>query len=246
MGTDSIITLFFLIVAALIFLNLRSVLGKRTGNERPPFDPFSRNKDDAPRSGPVSSSDDDKVITLPRRTTSPSSEEAQQVPVDARYADIDTFAPPGSPLNIGLRQIFDGDQSFSPRQFVDGARAAYEMIVMAFAEGDRKALRNLLSNEVYEGFNTAITEREKAGETIKSSFVGIEKAEITAAGINGSEATVTMKIVCQLISATFNAAGEVIEGDADTVAEVKDQWTFARDTRSRDPNWKLVSTQAQG
>jgi predicted lipid-binding transport protein (Tim44 family) len=245
MGTDSIITLFFLIVAALIFLNLRSVLGKRTGNERPPFDPFTR-KEDNGRPGPVSASDDGKVITLPRRTTSAAPDETPQTQVDERYAEIDGFTPAGSPLNDGLRQIYDSDPSFSPRQFVDGARAAYEMIVMAFAEGDRKALRNLLSNEVYEGFNTAITEREKAGEKVKSSFVGIEKAEITAAGINGTEASVTMKIVSQLISATFNAAGEVVEGDADAVAEVKDQWTFARDTRSRDPNWKLVSTQAQG
>lgn len=242
MGTDSIITLFFLIVAALIFLNLRSVLGKRTGSEKPPYDPFTRK--DVDRSAPTPS-DDGKVITLPRRTTSASGD-APSAPVDSRYEEIDNFAAPGTELNTALRQIFDADPSFNPKQFVEGARAAYEMIVMAFAEGDRKALKNLLSNEVYEGFNAAITAREKAGEKVKSTFVGIEKSDMTAATINTTEVTITMKIVSQLITATYNAAGEVVDGNADTVAEVKDQWTFARDTRSRDPNWKLVSTQSEG
>jgi len=242
MGTDSIITLFFLIVAALIFLNLRSVLGKRTGSEKPPYDPFTRK--DAERPAPTAS-DDGKVITLPRRTTSAAPADIS-APVDSRYEEIDNFAAPGTELNSGLRKIFDIDSSFNPKQFVEGARAAYEMIVMAFAEGDRKTLKNLLSNEVYEGFNSAITEREKAGEKVKSTFVGIEKADMTAAAIEGTEVTITMKVVSQLISATYNSAGEIVDGNADTVAEVKDQWTFARDTRSRDPNWKLVSTQSEG
>ncbi len=243
MGTDSIITLFFLIVAALIFLNLRSVLGKRTGNEKP-YDPFTRK--DADRPIPTAT-DDGKVINLPRRTA-PTSATSPDAPVsaDARYEEIDNFAAPDTKLNKGLRQIFDTDPSFNPKQFVDGARAAYEMVVMAFAEGDRKTLKNLLSNDVYEGFNSAITAREKAGEQVKSTFVGIEKADMISAEIDGTEATVIMKIVSQLISATYNAAGEVVDGNAETVAEVKDQWTFARDTRSRDPNWKLVSTQSEG
>jgi predicted lipid-binding transport protein (Tim44 family) len=244
MGTDSILTLFFLIVAALIFLNLRSVLGKRTGNEKPPYDAFPR-KDADQRSAPVPTpTDDGKVITLPRRNTSAAPVEAP-APVDSRYEDIDNFALPGTELNTALRHIYDSDPSFNPKQFVDGARAAYEMIVMAFADGDRKALKSLLSNDVYEGFNAAITEREKAGETIKATFVGIEKCEMSAASMDGTEVTITMRIVSQLISATYNAAGEVVDGNPDTVAEVKDQWVFARDTRSRDPNWKLVSTQSE-
>jgi predicted lipid-binding transport protein (Tim44 family) len=246
MGTDSIITLFFLIVAALIFLNLRSVLGKRTGNEKPPYDPFTR-KDTEQRPVPTpTASDDGKVITLPRRTTSSAAPAEAPVAADSRYEEIDNFALPGTELNTALRKVYDIDSSFSPKQFVEGARAAYEMIVMAFADGDRKTLKNLLSNEVYEGFNSAITEREKTGETVKSTFVGIEKSEMKAAAVDGTEVTITMKMVTQLISATYNAAGEVIDGNADSVAEVKDQWTFARDTRSRDPNWKLVSTQSEG
>ena len=121
---------------------------------------------------------------------------------------------------------------------------AYEMIVMAYADGDRRTLKNLLSREVYDGFVAAISEREGRAEKVQSSFVGIDRAEIANAGMKGTEAHVTMRVVSQLVSATRNAAGEVIDGDPETVAEVKDVWTFARDTRSRDPNWKLVATEA--
>jgi predicted lipid-binding transport protein (Tim44 family) len=121
---------------------------------------------------------------------------------------------------------------------------AYEMIVMAYADGDRRTLKNLLSREVYDGFVAAISEREGRAEKIQSSFVGIDRAEIAHAEMKGSEAHVTLRVVSQLVSATRNAAGEVIDGDPETVAEVKDVWTFARDTRSRDPNWKLVATEA--
>lgn len=240
MGTDNIITLFFLIVAALIFLNLRSVLGKRSGTEKPPFDPYSRDQRDLDtKSQPA---DDGKVITLPRRDQ----QSQPQAEAPSRYEIIDDFAKPGTPLNDQLRKVYDADPSFDPKQFADGAKAAYEMIVQAFAEGDRKSLKTLLSNDVYQGFDQAITAREKAGETVKSTFVGIEKAEISNAAMDGSEVTITMRIVSQLISATYNAAGEVVDGNADTVAEVIDSWSFARDTRSRDPNWKLVQTQSEG
>lgn len=239
MGTDNIITLFFLIVAALIFLNLRSVLGKRTGSEKPPFDPQSR--DQRTMDGQSQPADDGKVITLPRR-------DQQQSPTEAfnRYQAIDEFVPAGTDLNDKLRKVFDVDPTFEPRQFADGAKVAYEMIVQGFAEGDRKSLKTLLSNEVYQGFDQAISAREKAGQTVKSTFVGIEKADIIDARLDGSEVTIVMRVVSQLISATYDAAGEVVEGNADSVAEVIDSWSFARDTRSRDPNWKLVQTQSEG
>jgi predicted lipid-binding transport protein (Tim44 family) len=241
MGTDNIITLFFLIVAALIFLNLRSVLGKRTGSEKPPFDPYSRDqRDQRPVDGQRQSADDGKVITLPRRD--------QQAPMEStnRYELIDDFVPAGTEMNDKLRRVYDVDPTFEPRQFVDGAKVAYEMIVQGFAEGDRKSLKTLLSNEVYQGFDQAISQREKAGHKVKSTFVGIEKAEISDARLDGTEVTITMRIVSQLISATYDSAGELVDGNADSVAEVIDSWSFARDTRSRDPNWKLVQTQAEG
>ena len=223
-------TIFFLVAAVVIFVQLRNVLGRRTGNERPPFDPYSRRteaKDEAAQG--------ENVVSLPRR---------KGAEPENAYAAIDAFAAPGSELNRGLRAIHDADPSFEPKTFVEGARMAYEMIVMAYADGDRRTLKNLLSREVYDGFVAAISEREGRAEKIQSSFVGIDRAEIASAEMKGTEAHVTLRIVSQLVSATRNAAGEVIDGDPETVAEVKDVWTFARDTRSRDPNWKLVATEA--
>jgi len=232
MGSNDFITLFFLVAAVLIFLQLRSVLGRRTGNEKPPRDLYT------PRDavGP-DSPDAGKVVTLPRRDAA--TEE------DDRFAAIDAFAPAGTSLNESLREINKADASFNPKEFVNGARMAYEMIVMAFADGDRKTLKNLLSREVYDGFDAAITERESKGEKVKSTFVGIDKAEIASTEIKGTEVQITVRMVSQLISATYDKADKLIDGDAENVAEVNDLWTFARDTRSRDPNWKLVATESE-
>lgn len=223
-------TLFFIVAAVVVFLQLRAVLGKRTGNERPPFDPYSgsrREKLDAQAS--------DNVVTLPRR-------KAEQ---ERDYSSIDKIAPANSSVNTGLRAIKDSDQAFDPKEFIAGARMAYEMIVTAFNDGDRKGLKNLLSKDVHEGFSAAINDREMRGEKIQSSFVGISKADIVDAEQKGSEALITLKVVSQLISATLDKDGNVVDGDKDAVSEVKDVWTFARDVRSRDPNWKLVATEAE-
>jgi predicted lipid-binding transport protein (Tim44 family) len=159
-------------------------------------------------------------------------------------ADIDALAPVGTPMNRALRDIRERDASFSPSPFVDGAKLAYEMIVLAFADGDRKTLKNLLSREVYDGFVSALDEREKRGEKVQSSFVGIKDARIVGAEIKGTEANLTLRIASEIITATIGRDGAVIEGDPETVTEVTDVWTFARDLRSRDPNWKLVATEA--
>jgi predicted lipid-binding transport protein (Tim44 family) len=224
-------TIFFLIAAVVIFFQLRNVLGRRTGNERPPFDPYT-----AGRTRESDKAAQDNVVSLPRRKGEPAPEV---------YADIDAVAAPGTDLNRGLRTIRDADPSFEPKSFVEGAKMAYEMIVMAYADGDRRTLKNLLSRDVYEGFVSAISEREQRAEKIQSSFVGINKADLVSAEMKGSEAHVTLRIVSELISATLDKSGAVIDGDPETVAEVKDVWTFARDTRSKDPNWKLVATEAE-
>ncbi|MBB4191033.1 putative lipid-binding transport protein (Tim44 family) [Rhizobium aethiopicum] len=232
MSSNDFITLFFLVAAVLIFFQLRSVLGRRTGNEKPPRDLYS------PRdAAPPEAADAGKVVTLPRRDATADDED--------RFSAIDAFAAPGTPLNESLRALNKADPSFSPKEFLNGARMAYEMVVMAFADGDRKTLKSLLSREVYDGFEAAIAEREARGDKVKSTFVGIDKAEITHAETKGSEAQITVRIVSQLISATYDKADALIEGDAENVAEVNDLWTFARDTRSRDPNWKLVATESE-
>ncbi len=226
-------TLFFLVAAVVIFAQLRSVLGRRTGNERRPHNPYARFKpgedqDNAPA--------EDNVVSLPGR------DKALEA---AAFEMIDAYAKPGTKLNKGLREIRKADAGFEPKSFIDGAKMAYEMIVMAYADGDRRTLKNLLSREVYDGFIGAISEREDKGERVQSSFVGVNKADIIGAEMKGTEAHVVVRIISELISATLNKSGEVVDGDPETVAEVKDVWTFARDTRTKDPNWKLVATEAE-
>ena len=228
-------TIIFLTLAVVIFLKLRSVLGQRTGRERPPYDPYSAR--DA-----VRSATNDNVVTLPGRggTDSPQKPIETAEPAE-RWKGI---ADAGSPIASGLDAVVREDKAFDVKHFVAGARAAYEMIVLAYAEGDRRTLKNLLAREVYEGFEAAIRERENKDETVETRFVAIDKSDITGAELRGRTAQVTVRFVSQLISVTRDSSGNVIEGNAERVTDVTDVWTFARDLSSRDPNWKLVATEA--
>jgi predicted lipid-binding transport protein (Tim44 family) len=232
-----IYTIIFLALAVFIFLRLRSVLGQRTGRERPPYDPYSAR--DAVRSPAT-----DKVVALPPRAAeaSPRPVEAPPAPAAERWKDV---AESGSAVAAGLDAIVGADPDFDARHFITGARAAYEMIVTAFAGGDRKQLRNLLSREVFDGFDAAITERERRSETVETRFVSIDASTITAAELrNRSTAQITVRFVSKLVSATRDRAGAVIDGNAEKVTDVTDVWTFARDIASRDPNWKVIATEA--
>jgi predicted lipid-binding transport protein (Tim44 family) len=116
------------------------------------------------------------------------------------------------------------------------------MIVLAFANGDRRALKDLLSSEVYESFDAVIKDREKHEQKTETRFVSIDKAELVSAEARDRAAQLTVRFVSQMISVTRDKAGTIVDGNPDKVADITDVWTFARDTTSRDPNWKLVGT----
>ncbi len=224
-------TLIFAALAIFGVWKLRSVLGTRTGAEKPPFDP-------AARRAPAPVNDGSNVVRLPGAAN-----DAAAAPVaDAeRWKDI---AAPGSAIAVGLDAIVRQEPRFEPQGFLVGAKSAYETIVTAFARGDRKTLKGLLAKEVYDGFEQAIAEREKRGEKAESNFVSIDKAEIVGVDVKGKAAQVTIAFVSQLISAVRDAQGNVVDGSADAVSEVNDVWTFARQLGSRDPNWLLVATES--
>jgi predicted lipid-binding transport protein (Tim44 family) len=229
-----IYTIIFLALAVFIFLRLRSVLGQRTGRERPPYDPYSA-RDSLRGSG------NDNVVALPGRNTEAIPKPPESPEPSERYKGI---AEDGSAVAIGLDAIAREDKGFDVKHFLAGARAAYEMIVTAYAEGDRRSLKSLLSREVYDGFEAAIKERESRGETAETRFVSIDRAEITTADARGRNAQMTVRFVSQLITVTRDRQGAVIEGNSEKVTDVTDVWTFARDLSSSDPNWKLVATEA--
>lgn len=226
-----IYTVIFLVLAVFIFLRLRSVLGTRTGNERPPYDPYARRE--AQQAGP-----NDNVVTLPPRTDSPLDPPA---PAAERFKGA---YEPGADVEKGLTDIAGVDPSFDAHVFVQGARSAYEMIVTAFASGDTKTLKPLLSKDVYESFASTIADRERRGEIVETTFVSIDKAKIRGAELVGSNAEVEVRFSSQLVTVTRDKAGAVVDGDPEKVVEVVDIWAFARDVGSRDPNWKLVRTES--
>ncbi|MFQ5955042.1 MAG: Tim44/TimA family putative adaptor protein [Kiloniellales bacterium] len=207
----------FAALAAFLIFRLRRELGKRTGHQgqRPDARLPPRSREEPEEAAA------DNVLQLPDR-----SEEL----------------PPDSPLGAGLTQIQVHDSNFEPDSFLSGAKAAFEIIVGAFAAGDRTALRPLLSGEVYDDFAGAIEARFEEGEQTETSVVGIKSADIIEAGMEGRDAVVTVKFVSDQTNVTRNRDGKVIGGHPERIVEVTDIWTFQRDTRRRDPNWSLVAT----
>lgn len=243
-GQISLLTLLSLIVAVVVIFKLRSVLGRRTQDDEARIDKQIRARQAAEQAAAAQ----DKVVALPRRpgevpAGAAASPEATVANAEARMKE---FAAGDTAIEKAMMEISRADPSFDPNHFVDGARQAYEMIVTAFAEGNRKVLKDLLSKEVYEGFVEAIADRESRAEQIDQSFVGINKINLVEADFKGGTAQLTVKFVSQLISATRDRSGVVIAGDAQRIKEVTDIWTFARDVGSRNPNWRLVATQPQG
>ena len=230
-GFFDIYSIIFLVIAVVIFMRLGSVLGRRTGNEPTPYDTRMKS--------PPAGARNDNVVSLPPRERGP-----VPAPAARDLEPLARHAAPGTALHEGLVAIAQAAPEFDPDHFLVGAKAAYEMIVTAFAEGDRATLKNLLAPDVYEGFVAAIAEREGRQERSELTFVGIEEAKITLAELDGTMTRLAVRFVSELITCTRNKAGEVVEGDPAEVQTIRDAWTFARDVTSRDPNWKLVATEA--
>ena len=208
----------FAMVAGFLVLRLRSVLGRRTGNERR-RDLFPR------RAAPAADNNVTTLVEPEKRITKPAG--------DASAADE---------VAEGLNRIRRADSSFDPAHFIEGARSAFEMIVAAFAKGEKAELRPLLSDEVFQRFSVAIDERVDAKETLETQIEKLDKVDIVEAGLAGRTAQVTLKLVSHQINVTRAMDGSIVDGDPEHPIEKTDYWTFARDTRSSDPNWVLVAT----
>jgi predicted lipid-binding transport protein (Tim44 family) len=243
-GQIDLFTLLAMIVAVIAVLKLRSVLGQRTDEDDARIERKAREEIRNPATAGAQS---DKVVTLPRRDREePASAEAR---IDTAEADerVREFAKGDETVADGLFAIRKLDPDFDPGAFVAGARQAYEIIVTSFGEGNKKALRDLLSKDVLDGFTAAINERDARGERIEQNFVGINQADILEAEVKNGVANITMRFVSQLITATRDRAGTVVAGDPTKISDVTDIWTFSRDistARARaNPNWRLIATQ---
>ena len=206
-------------IAGFIAFRLYSVLGRRTGHERAPEEPPVGLPEAARvKQAPAK----DNVISVPERGSAQSA--------------------PASLLSRALMDIKLADRSFDDVRFTQGARAAHEMIVTAFAKGDRETLRPLVNDDVYGAFESAIKGREERGERVDFTLAALKSARLSGAEMKGRTAEVTMTFESDVILAVYDPNGRLVEGDAKAPNQVTDIWTFARDTKSRDPNWTLVAT----
>ncbi|MCL6607689.1 MAG: Tim44/TimA family putative adaptor protein [Geminicoccaceae bacterium] len=216
--------LFFAVVAVFIAARLRSVLGRRTGHERP------RPPRIQPQPAPATGETAENVVPLPDRR---------------RGAEEPAIAAEAGPaLKDGLTRIRLADPSFDLDSFLEGAKVAFAMIVEAFAKGDKATLEPLLAPPVFASFAAAIDERQRLGRTLETELVALRGAEVAGAVLEGRLARVTVRFTSEQINCTRDASGAVVEGDPSAVETVVDLWTFQRDVTSRDPNWALVETRS--
>lgn len=206
------------IIALFVILRLRSVLGTRTGFEPTQVvAPKAANKADKPTFDVIEGGIDRDI---------------------ADHVDID------SPAGKALAHMKKAEPSFSVTEFIGGARQAYEMILIAFEEGDRDGFRPFLSDEVYDSFDAVIAQREKAGLSVDATFVGLREIKLEEAEYDwrSKEGELTLSLVAELTAVVTDADGNVVEGDKAKVKRQKDVWTFAREMGSDDPNWTLIAT----
>ncbi len=231
--------IFFALIAIFIILRLRGVLGRRTGHQR------QRHPDRFARAEKPGEESRGEVVHLPDRRW-PEGEPAEGGAAD-RARPADSSPPPEEDeaavrLRTALEQIGRADRDFAPRRFLEGAQAAFEMVVEAFAKGETPVLRPLLGDDVYDEFAAAIRDRMAAGHTHETTIVALDKVEILGAELRGSAARVTVKFVSQQVNVTRDREGSAVDGDPSLIERITDIWTFARNTRSADPNWALVET----
>ncbi len=228
------LTFVFIGLALFVAWRLRSVLGQKTGTEKPP-EPLFKQRD-------VEKSGTDNVVPLPSARMGrdiPASLNPQLDEVTPRWGNI---VEPLSEQAKGFDAIAVIEDHFDAAEFVEGSKYAYEMIVVAFAKGDSKTLKTLLTKDVFENFSTVIRERETAKHTALCTFVGIDKLIIEDVQVKGNDAKVRVRIQSKMISATKDIDGNVIDGNAETVEQIADTWTFSRVLGSKDPNWLLSAT----
>ena len=231
-GLQFLDIIIFGLLAAFLVMRLRNVLGRRTGHERPPgADRLGRGTASEP-----AKDGDDKVVHLPEREGSKTA---------AAQRGGDEPPSPEDALSATLAQIQVADPQFDANIFAEGARSAFEMIVDSYAKGDQDTLKALLSDDVYHNFASAINERDAKNETLESTLAGIRSATVIDASFENRTAAITVKFVTEQINITRDSEDRIVGGEPGTVGNVTDIWTFSRDTRSRNPNWTLVATEAR-
>lgn len=206
-------------IAVFLILRLRNVLGTRDGYEPPQVE--------NPESAPV------------RRRF-----EVIEGRGDEPDHDITDHAEAGSPTAAALAQMKQVEPNFNVTEFLAGAKSAYEMILMAFERGDLSSVRPFLADPVAAAFQSVIDQRRAEGQTVEAQYLGTRETALQAAAFEPAtgEAEMSVRFVGEMIAATRDAQGTVIDGDPKAARKQRDVWTFARTMGQSDPNWRLVAT----
>ena len=205
-------------IAAFLGLRLYSVLGRRAEHEEEPVPTrFER----------------PEGVKTPRPVPAP------VVDAPAQTRETAGFAPA---VEQGLREIGMADRRFDLMTFLEGARAAYEMVLEAFWRGDKDELKQLCDDDVYQSFATAIDAREAAGETLDNRLIRIEEVQIQAAELAGRTARIALLFRADIAAVTRDSQGNVVAGSLDDAIESRDVWTFSRQVDSAYPDWLLDET----
>ncbi len=213
--------LFFAMVAAFIALRLRSVLGRRTGQERRRTEGVG---------DIVNNRSTDNVVPLGDRGPS--------MPEN----DLAIAALSDENLKAELNRIRQVDHSFDLQQFLSGARLAFEMIVESYAAGDKDTLRPLLADQVFRGFARAIDERVAIEQSLDTQLITVSDPTVLEAKLDDTAASVTLRFESEQLNIVRDRDGNIVEGDPGEAEDVIDIWTFERDTQDQDPNWILIAT----
>jgi predicted lipid-binding transport protein (Tim44 family) len=239
----------FAVAAAILVLRLLNVLGRRTGHEQQP-----------PRDGGiVPGRSKENIVNLPNRGSRTTPDDSADTAASAAADDstensygqandddgrIAADGGVSADASAALAQIARQDSNFDAAGFSEGAQSAFDIILNSYAAGDKETLNSLLSDEVYANFAAAMAEREGRGETLETTLIGVRKADLIEASLEGRTANVTVKFVTEQINVTRDKEDRVIAGDPNHIATVTDIWTFSRNLKSRNPNWTLVATDA--
>ncbi len=225
----------FALIAGFLIYRLNNVLGTRHGDERQRPNPFGERQENKP---PLAADANGSII------------DAEAVPLVSAPLIFDGVVDPARDadgrIRQGLQDIADVDRYFDLPSFIGGARYAFEMIVTAYAKGDRDTLRPLLSPKLFRDFEAGIVAREQKNHTSEITIHRIKRAQVIEAHLGGTMAYVTVDFDVEETTVTRDAEGRIIDGDPERIFSVEDIWTFTRDTRSSDPNWLLIETRAGG
>ena len=207
---DVLQLMFFAGLAVFLGVKLYTTLGKPTGRS-----PEEHAREDAERRA----ARPEPVQNAPR-----------PIPVSEAFA---------GPAGEGLLAIAQADRSFDPDEFLSGAKQAYSMIVLAYANGDKESLGNLLTKRVLTAYEASISARERAGHTVTTEIERVAKAAIVEASLNDNQARVRVAFTAEIATETKDQKGQRVEGDLNVLKTVDEVWSFERDIDSENPNWRL-------